>query len=535
MIRLFLVIASIFLIGATPDRTVHVVLKPISNHPPEISPYIYGFGVDEQSTDKKSLSHIWELSPPIIRYGGNTSSRFNPKRNTWNNASDWYFTNEKYNGRNFLDSLFNQNTRNGAHTSVTLSLLGWVAKDGHSASYPLQLYPRQRGHFRNAGNGVTLNGKDLIADPTDTSIQVNIDMFKDHIKIMRRKFNKQPHFYILGNEPMLWHQTHRDVHPNPTSYDEYLKKYLDAAIAVRTIDKEAVIIGPALWGWLPIQYSAKDIRSASLGPIKIDRVRHGNIPFLEWFLKKVREKERELNMSLIDVVDVHYYPQNDWLKRDYPNPKIRLDRVKDTRSLWDPTWRDKSWINKKIAFIPNLQKLIKKINPELKLSIGEYNFWGETDISAAIAQAEILGIFGKFGVFSAHYWTVPPKSSPPFMAFKMYRNYNDQKGRFGEIAISNNVGIQPNLSVYSSMAKDASKITVIVINKSLNQPKTVKILATDLLNSLEGSRRIQSIRQYIYSEKTHPEILERSVDLENISIPVAPFSISMIELKITKK
>ena len=39
-----------------------------------------------------------------------------------------------------------------------------------------------------------------------------------------------------------------------------------------------------------------------------------------------------------------------------------------------------------------------------KIAITEYNYGGNNHISGAIAQADVLGIFGREGVFAANFW-----------------------------------------------------------------------------------------------------------------------------------
>ncbi len=65
-------------------------------------------------------------------------------------------------------------------------------------------------------------------------------------------------YYDLDNEPMLWNSTHRDVHPNPTSYDEMKTRTYLYAAAVKAADPTAETLGPVLWGWCAYFYSALD-------------------------------------------------------------------------------------------------------------------------------------------------------------------------------------------------------------------------------------------------------------------------------------
>ena len=51
----------------------------------------------------------------------------------------------------------------------------------------------------------------------------------------------------------------------------------------------------------------------------------------------------------------------------------------------------------------------------------------------------MLGIFGKYGVRLAAYWTTPVddqgKLLPPAQAFRMYRNYDGAGATFGTISV----------------------------------------------------------------------------------------------------
>ena len=46
--------------------------------------------------------------------------------------------------------------------------------------------------------------------------------------------------FALDNEPMLWNSTHRDVHPDPVTYDELLDRTIRYGSAVRAADPDAV-------------------------------------------------------------------------------------------------------------------------------------------------------------------------------------------------------------------------------------------------------------------------------------------------------
>ena len=70
-----------------------------------------------------------------------------------------------------------------------------------------------------------------------------------------------------------------------------------------------------------------------------DRAAHLNMDYLPWLLSQLRADGRRL----LDVFSVHYYPQGGEFGNDVTTT-MQLLRNKSTRSLWDPTYVDESWI-----------------------------------------------------------------------------------------------------------------------------------------------------------------------------------------------
>jgi hypothetical protein len=470
--------------------------------------------------------NVWSLGPSAIRFGGNTSERFNWKTNSWNAGNDWYFRNFSSGTPAMVDALIRENRKRDVDTLVTLPLLGWVAKDGTSGSYPRALYPDQKGFHQDFGNGIRKNGDLIRAVPTQANIPITDEMVAEWVRHLSGVFGDGKHHYIIGNEPMLWHETHRDVHPEPATYEEVLQKFVARARVVRTADPKAVIHGPALWGYLATQQSAYD----KAGPWNgwksgLDRARHGNVPFLEWFLKSVIAEEKRLGMSLIDVVDVHYYPENSDVRRGQPElPATRRARFESTRSLWDRSYVDDSWIDQRLYFIPRFRELIQSIKPSLKMSIGEYNWYAEGDPSGGVALAEVLVIFGNERLDYAMYWTIPPSKSPASFAFRLFSNYDGKGSRFGEIALQNTHGITSDASVFTSLRSSHRAVTAVVLNKNLDKPRSFRFSTSSVQCPKGGrvfkfdSKRKELVAQQLASQKG---VIEFGLD---------PLSMAVLEL-----
>src|SRR5207244_6261998 len=112
--------------------------------------------------------------------------------------------------------------------------------------------------------------------------------------------------------------------------------------------------------------------------------------------------------------------------------------------------------------IPRLRRMIADNYPGTKLVLTEYN-WGALDnINGALAQADLLGIFGREGLDAATLWGPTKPTDPGAFAFKIYRNYDGIGGTFGETGVLASSVDQSQLSVYAALRSDLN-LTVVVI------------------------------------------------------------------------
>ncbi len=270
--------------------------------------------------------------------------------------------------------------------------------------------------------------------------------------------------YILDNEPGLWNSTHRDVHPAPVGYDELLDRTLRYGAEIRKADPEALIAGPAEWGWLAYSYSAKDTAVGKF--LRPDRRAHGDVPLIPWYLAQIAQHEKETGTRLLDYLDVHFYPAADRIYGDngVVDDAGRALRLRATRSLWDPDYTDESWIDDKIRLIPRLREWVSENHPGLKLSIGEWSFGGEHDISGALATAESLGRFGQQGLDAAFYWGGPKAGTSTYWAFRAFRNFDGSGARFLDEALETRG--EELISVFGSRdPADHGHLVVMVVNR----------------------------------------------------------------------
>jgi mannan endo-1,4-beta-mannosidase len=123
--------------------------------------------------------------------------------------------------------------------------------------------------------------------------------------------------------------------------------------------------------------------------------------------------------------------------------------------------------------------MIDKRYPGTKLSLTEYMYGGSNHISGGLAQADVLGIFGREGLYMANYWErAGVESLEKYIeaAFKLYRNYDGQGGRFGDTAVAAKVDDITKASIYAATdSKRKEVLTVVVINKHQTEKYQAKI------------------------------------------------------------
>jgi hypothetical protein len=457
-----------------------------------ISRYIYGLNFATESFAR-------EIDLPLRRWGGNNTTRYNWRINATNHASDWFFHNDlhydDYTGlAETADQWIARNQLTGTESLITMPMAGFLAKNGDQRTYAFSIkkYGAQEkaddlGGFPDCGNGVLPSGAYVINDPTDTSDAADESYaasWMDHLVT-----NLGPaavggvRFIALDNEPGIWHETHRDIHPAPFTYDESFDKGRRFAEAVKAKDPDVLIFGPVQDGWTRYFYASYP----SAAQANTDRDNHGDVDFVPWYLQQMSGYEQDNGVRLLDFLDLHFYPQNgvdQTLAGDSAKQALRL---RSTAALWDASYVDESWIADPgaldggiVRLIPRMRDWVNANYPGTRLALTEYNWGGLEDINGALAQADVLGIFGAEALDVAALWNYPAHKNPAdeeikydvfenlpgACAFRMYRNYNGIGGKFGDLSVSANSADRGQLAVYGAQRTSDTALTVMVINKT---------------------------------------------------------------------
>lgn len=439
------------------------VLRPIS-------PYVYGINSQD----------FGETRATVRRNGGNRGSVYNWENNASNAGSDWHHQSDDWpcsvmNIKNCGEpaaqfiGFHAQNRDAKADTIVTVPMLDWVAADKQGDIQESEMPPSKR-----VVKNVPRKPTAFAATP---DLNDGVSYQDEFVNYLVTKLGRAgaggPRFYSLDNEPALWPNTHPRIHPDRTTYEEVVRRSEATALGITGVDPNAFILGGVMFGWPEYMSLSTAPDSTQYNPI------YGT--YVDYFLDAMRGLEKKHGRRLMHSLDVHWYPEPRGTQRiteDDASYKTIEARLQAPRSLWDPNYVEKSSItaelNQPIRLLRWFFEIIEKRYPGTKLSMTEYNYGGTKHVSGGLAQADVLGIFGREGVHLANYWGngAGVGKLPPYIesAFKLYRNYDGKGATFGDTAVAAKVADDNAASVYAATdTKRPGVLTLIVINKSLSK------------------------------------------------------------------
>lgn len=469
-----------------------------------ISPLIRGLSGDADT------SYLRDVGATVNSWGGNPSSRFNYDiGHAWNAGADFEFRNTNYGHAGDEAVRFITETA-AADASVRLAVptLGWIPKndDQNTCSFPTA------DGGCTAGAGVTCENPSVRPDPA----LANERSDPARVQAWVRRLVEQDldiDFIAMDNEPELWGFTHYDVHPGCTTYEEVLDTYLTYATAIRAAAPDAELMGPVMCCWFPYWNMAPGTAAGD------------DVDFLTWFLQRVRDHDQGEGggQRTLDVVDVHYYPQGD-VYNDEVDPDTAARRLRSTRSLWDPTYVDESWINDRIGFIPRLRDTIAAAYPDTPIGITEWNFGADGSMNGALAIADVLGIYGREGISMASYWRSPKPSSPGYFAFKLHGNYDDQGSSFSGTAVAADTSDLARVGSYAAIDPQDGHLKIVLINKDPDRDLTTRVDLGDWRAGPVGA-------QYRYSGADPTVIVNESIEVSSdVVLELPRYSITLLDL-----
>lgn len=473
----FLNYTNIF--AATPgDITVNIDTMEERD---SISPYIYGTNQDLPNTKFTAR-----------RLGGNRLTAFN-----WENGYSNAGIDDRSSSDTFLQEEVNvpksRWTEPGAvattfhdqslgsevpYSIITLQGAGYVSADGNGPVRASEAAPSARWKEVKFTKGAPFS---LIPDTNDNYVYMD-----EFVNFLVNKYGNATSAtgikgYSLDNEPALWQMTHPLMHPQKPTCSELVNKNIELAKAIKAVDPGAEVFGGVMYGF--DEYRSFQLAS-DWGSIE------GSYPwFLDYYLDSMKKASDTNGQRLVDVLDLHWYPEARgggsrvcYDPFDPNNIDCNKARLQAPRGLWDPTYKEDSWIGDEcpdgISLIPRIKESIDKYNPGTKLAFTEYSYGGDNHITGGIAQADVLGIYGKYGVHLSTFWALnyyfSGRSDEDYSyvqsAINLYTNYDGNGSEYGDTKVKCEASDIVNSSAYASITgSDDKKLHVIVLNKNYTE------------------------------------------------------------------
>ena len=541
-----------------PSPAVDVTIDVNTAQRTPISRFIYGMNLTGDTRDPYAGGFPWYgAEPPAAvtfdRFGGNRFSAYNWENNFSHAGVDYQHQNDAFLATSTTPAAavtqrVAASRRRGAATLVTVPMLGWVAADGNGPVDTLDATRATRLATRFRRN-VARKPTPLADQPDRSDDAVYQDEFVRHVV---RAFPGAvtdpvaPLMFSLDNEPDSWHATHKAIlgdtaddpgRPRLQTYEGFLATTVAFASAIKREAPGAMVFGPAVATYAGVM---------TIGRYPHPDPQHGSASFVEFYLQRLAEASRNFGTRLVDVLDLHWYPaagtnagevSNDYATQDAAMIDARLQAP---RSLWDPTYDEQSWVSGvtggPIRLIPRLKQLIAQHNPGTKIAFTEYYYGRSGDISGGLVQADLLGIFGREGVFAANFWPQAGVWAQPwqgdgrkayayaFGAFRSYLDYDGQGGRFGDTGVSTVASDTRNASAYGSV-DEAGRVVLVIVNKRNASVETEVRVAHDA--------PLTSAMTWVVRDGQPTPVAGPTASVVNnrVALTLAPWSITTVRLQ----
>jgi hypothetical protein len=502
-----------------------------------VSPYIFGKNNVLPSTylnngTNAEVTKANEAGVRLVRQGGgNNSTKYN-WRQKLSSHPDWYnnvyANNWDAAAKNLTDKM------PGVQGMWSFQLLGKVAAStGHN--FPDWTYNGSNwwdGVNQNLAGGGTVNP----AGGSKALVEGNPDLYlKDWpadstVGILDKWFGTGGlgydstwyRYWSMDNEPEIWNGTHDDVMKTQIPAEEFMQLYFKVAKAARAKFPGIKLSGPVPaneWQWY--RYGSDGIS-----------YKGKKYCWLEYFILRIAEEEKETGIKLLDILDIHFYPSSSKAEELVQYYRVFFDRnyiypeangVKTVNGGWDNS-QNKEYI------LGRCNDWLKKYmgdNHTVKFGVTECGLNTNNANVHASWYASTLGEFMKNSVEIFTPWSWPTGMWETLHLFSRY-----SKAYFIDATSTQ----ETYISAYPTLNENSDSMTIFLVNRHTTQPRDIQL---DVRNFIVKNEPI-----YLYSlsklpsaetfvSHTQNALKKKQIDKPeyHISIQLEPLSVNAIMLK----
>lgn len=331
----------------------------------------------------------------------------------------------------------------------------------------------------------------------------------------------QIRYWSMDNEPEIWSGTHDDVMKTQLPAEEFMQLYFKVAKAARAKYPDIKLMGPVpanewqwyRWGTDAIPWEGK------------------KYCWLEYFIKRVADEEKASGIKLLDVLDIHFYPETSDAAGSVQLHRIYFDRsyvypgangVKTVNGGWDNS------LNKEYILGRCSDWLIRHMGADHEVTFGVT----ETDIAStnpnvqAVWYASTMGEFMKQGVEIFTPWSWRPGMWEALHLFSRYNHENYVQATSQD---------ETMVSAYPTLNASADSMTVVLVNRSLTEKAQVSLNINGFavykwdveMYSISGLPTTETFMSHSQNALAKSEVTV----LDQVKVELAPLSVNSIVLK----
>jgi len=501
------------------------------------SPYIFGKNNVLPSTylNNGTNTEVTKAIEAGIRFvrqgGGNNSTKYN-WRMKLSSHPDWYnnvyANNWDAAAKNLTDKM------PGVQGMWSFQLLGKVAANTQS-NFPDWNYNSSKwwdGVNQNLAGGGTVNpaggGKALVEGNTDLYLK---DWPADStVGILDKWFGAGGlgydttfyRYWSMDNEPEIWNGTHDDVMKTQIPAEEFMQLYFKVAKAARAKFPGIKLSGPVPaneWQWY--RYGSDGIS-----------YKGKKYCWLEYFILRIAEEEKETGIKLLDVLDIHYYPSSSkpvelvqfyrvFFDRNYVYPEA--NGVKTVNGGWDNS-QNKEYI---LARCNDWLRKYMGANHTVKFGVTETGLNSNDANVQASWYASTMGEFMKNGVeiFTPWSWNAGMWETVHLFSRYGHDNFVD--------AVSS---LETTVSAYPTVNASSDSMTIFLVNRHLTETKSIQIDVRDFIIKdepiyLYTLSKLPSTETFVSHSQNALKKKELNKPVFHISAELEPLSVNAITLR----
>jgi len=537
----------IVLVFVTQAFAVDISIQPTVGQLP-ISPALFGrngsISDDPKTPTPDSLISLYkDVGTRILRLNdGNNNTKYNWRKKLsshpdWYNnvyAHDWDFKAQEL-----------ANKLPGVMGFFGLQALGWAARTD-SANFDANGYNNSKwwpGTAQNLAGGGVVNAsggskattegdpsKYLMPWPADSSTEILTHWFGTG----GLGFDKSSlRYWNVDNEPDIWNGTHDDVVKSPMSIDTFITKYVQVALKARAKFPEVILAGPVFsndWYWWNWNNGGISENGTLYSP-------------MEYFIKKIGEQEVATGKRLLDVFDLHMYPEYSSMSKE--DEMLQFHRIFfDTAYAWPSSNGINTYVGKWQQPYPQftylrvqrwMNKYLGAGRARLGMSefgaitLGDTTADGCADPSAcAVLYGSMMGTFADHGVELFTPWTWAKGMNEALNIFSHYSK---------TVRVQTTSTLDSAVSAYASVNATGDSLNVILINRSkVSQTSTVNTGAFVPKETSAQTFQVSSLVGETFKSKTSNALQAGTVAVTsgNFTLSLPALSITAVVLSTTK-